>query len=190
MDRGQLAVEEVAGASAPPLGHEDVSVRVNIQVSAAKVEVKHASPIDAAQDEEEDNNYDGNYRVWSAETSDTETQEPDQRRRESDEQCLKEKDGSTPLADVAEDLGHSDEDVWSVEGSDEEGHGADVPKCASSRAKEHNPSLNTTQSVAAVTTATQQCNAEVPGARNAYLLSDCRACKSVLVQCYRVDELD
>ena len=149
MDRGQLAVEEVAGASAPPLGHEDVSVRVNIQVSAAKVEVKHASPIDAAQDEEEDN-YD----------------------------------------DVAEDLGHSDEDVWSVEGSDEEGHGADVPKCASSRAKEHNPSLNTTQSVAAITTATQQCNAEVPGARNAYLLSDCRACKSVLVQCYRVDELD
>ena len=156
MDRGQLAVEEVAGASAPPLGHEDVSVRVNIQVSAAKVEVKHASPIDAAQDEEEE-----------------------------------------AAIDVAEDLGHSDDDnydgnyrVWSVEGSDEEGHGADVPKCASSRAKEHNPSLNTTQSVAAVTTATQQCNAEVPGARNAYLLSDCRACKSVLVQCYRVDELD
>ena len=166
---------------------------MNIQVSAAKVEVKHASPIDAAQDEEEDN-YDGNYRVWSAETSDTETQEPDQRRRQSDEQSLKEKDGSTPLADVVEDLGHSDEDnydgnyrVWSVEGSDEEGHGPDVPKCASSRAKEHNPSLNTTQSVAA---ATQQCIAEVPGARNAYLLSDCRACKSVLVQCYRVDELD
>ena len=171
-------------------------MRACIQVGATKGGVKRTSPIDVAQDEE-DNNYDGNYRVWSAETSDTETQEPDQRRRESDEQCLKEKDGSTPLADVAEDLGHSDEDnydgnyrVWSVEGSDEEGHGADVPKCASSRAKEHNPSLNTTQSVAAITTATQQCNAEVPGARNAYLLSDCRACKSVLVQCYRVDELD
>jgi hypothetical protein len=169
-------------------------MRACIQVGATKGGVKRTSPIDAA-DEEEDN-YDGNYRVWSAETSDNEGSESEQRRRQSDEQSLKERDGTT-LPEVAEDLGNSDEDnydgnyrVWSVEGSDEEGHGPDhEPICAPTCAKD--ACLNTGPNAAPIAAAAPQSGPiPTPGVRNSYLLSDCRSCKSVLVKCYRVDELD